>query len=226
MAAAAKAVLGRLADVGCVAWGGYDGAERRRLVVGKEELVAPELLELGADGGVVALEVRGSFAFADVSHRDFLGATLNTGIDRRAVGDIIVLEDGGEVEGAQLLVTPELSQFLQSELLAVARQPVETVPIDLLDLRPKELRVETATCVETSLRIDTIVSAGFKMSRSQASDAVKAGDVRLNWTKVPKGSALVKTGDVISFDGKGRVQVGEWELTRKGKYAVEIVRFV
>ena len=38
MAAAAKAVLGRLADVGCVAWGGYEGAERRRLVVGKEEL--------------------------------------------------------------------------------------------------------------------------------------------------------------------------------------------
>ena len=48
---------------------------------------------------------------------------------------------------------------------------------------------------------------------------------RLNWAQA-KGSVLVKDGDVISCSGKGRVEVVTTDLTKKGRHAVEMVRYV
>lgn len=48
---------------------------------------------------------------------------------------------------------------------------------------------------------------------------------RVNW-KPAKASAVVKTGDIISCAGKGRVEVGEIATTKKGRYAVDLVRYL
>ena len=55
--------------------------------------------------------------FDPASHRDFLGACLGCGIDRRTVGDIIVT---GE-RGAQVLCTPEIADFISASLTQVNR---------------------------------------------------------------------------------------------------------
>lgn len=69
--------------------------------------------------------------FDSASHRDFLGAVLATGIDRRVLGDVVVL---GE-RGAQLLCTPEIAPHVEASLAqarrhpaACARSPGDTVP--------------------------------------------------------------------------------------------------
>lgn len=48
---------------------------------------------------------------------------------------------------------------------------------------------------------------------------------RVNW-KPAKASALVKSGDVISCAGKGRCEVGEISETKKGRFAIELVRYL
>jgi RNA-binding protein YlmH len=55
--------------------------------------------------------------FDAASHRDFLGACLNTGIQRRLVGDILVLRDAG----AQILCTPEMADYLEMSLTQVCK---------------------------------------------------------------------------------------------------------
>lgn len=35
------------------------------------------------------------------------------------------------------------------------------------------------------------------------------GDVRVNWTTVTKNGTTLKTGDVVSVSGKGRLKVGQ-----------------
>lgn len=50
--------------------------------------------------------------FDAASHRDFLGACLATGIERRTIGDILVQRD----TGAQILCTPEIAEFLTISL--------------------------------------------------------------------------------------------------------------
>ena len=56
--------------------------------------------------------------------------------------------------------------------------------------------------------------------------AAAAGDVRVNWRGAGKASAEVKAGDMISVAGKGRVEVKEAALTKKGKYSVQMVRYL
>ena len=54
----------------------------------------------------------------------------------------------------------------------------------------------------------------------------RSGDVRVNWRAGAKPSVDVKAGDVISCAGKGRVEVREAALTKKGKWAVQLVRYL
>ena len=48
---------------------------------------------------------------------------------------------------------------------------------------------------------------------------------RVNWREA-KASSLVKTGDVISCAGKGRIQIDARSLTAKGRHAIELTRYV
>ena len=56
--------------------------------------------------------------------------------------------------------------------------------------------------------------------------ATAAGDVRVNWRGASKASAEVKAGDMISVAGKGRLQVKQAAMTKKGKFSVQMVRYL
>ncbi|PSC68957.1 photosystem II S4 domain [Micractinium conductrix] len=218
----ALVVLQRMADVGGLPWGGYPQAERCRLALGREEAIEglsadPSLLD-----GVAALQCKGNFLFDPATHRDFLGACLGTGIERDKVGDILVT---GE-QGAQILVAPHLVEHLEGALTQVRTVPVLASVIPLADLQVRAPRVEALSSVEASLRLDAVASAGFRMSRSKMTDLVKSGDVRVNWRSGCKASADVKAGDVISVAGKGRLEIKAAERTAKGKFRVEMQRYL
>ncbi len=206
----------RLAEVHLVGSGGYPQAERQRLAVARVEIpLEPETVELAA------LEIAGNFLFDTATHRDFLGAMLGTGIVREKVGDIIVL---GE-RGAQAVVVPELAAFLETSLVQVRSVPVKTRAIAFAELRIRPPKTKAMTTVEASLRLDAIASAGFGMSRSKMSAAIGAGDVRVNWKAVAQPSYTLSPGDLISMQGKGRLQVGEISVTKKERYRVELTRY-
>ncbi|MFM8005954.1 MAG: YlmH/Sll1252 family protein, partial [Dolichospermum sp.] len=112
---------------------------------------------------IMALEIAGNFLFDTANHRDFLGAMLGTGIVREKTGDVIVL---GE-RGAQVIVVPELGEFLEMSLKQVRSVPVKTQRIEISELRIREPKKKELTTVEASLRLDAVASAGFGMSRSK-----------------------------------------------------------
>lgn len=209
-------VLEKIADVKTVAQGGYPQAERCRLSVGH-----PEALTLDPDI-VEALSISGNFGFQPCSHGDFLGSILGTGISRDKLGDIILQ---GE-KGAHVLVVPELVDFLTSALDKVGNVPVTCKRIPLLALEYEPPRTKSFKAVEASLRLDAIASAGYKISRSKLVDLISNGDVRVNWATVTKNNTTIKTGDMISVSGKGRLKIGEINSTKKGKFAVELIRYL
>ncbi|KAL5564402.1 hypothetical protein UlMin_027566, partial [Ulmus minor] len=112
--------LEKLADVKAVAQGGYPQAERCRISVGQ-----PDLLNSDQDA-VAALSITGNFGFQSCSHGDFLGSILGTGIAR---------EKGKAV---QVIIVPELVDFLISSLDKVGRVPVfcAKIPLTALDYEP------------------------------------------------------------------------------------------
>ncbi len=212
-----RQMFSRLTEVQLVAWGGYPQAERQRLAIARPELPldSPQV-------EVAALEIAGNFLFDTATHRDFLGAMLGTGIVREKTGDMIVL---GE-RGAQALVVPELVEFLLMNLKQVRSVPVKTQRIDLSELKIREPKKKELTTVEASLRLDAIASAGFGMSRSKMVELIDGGDVRVNWKDITQSSYLLKAGDLIAIRGKGRLEVGEVNITKKDRYRVQLTRYV
>lgn len=210
-------VLGRLTEIHLLAGGGYPQAERQRVAIARVEL------PLSADSiQIAALAIAGNFLFDPASHRDFLGATLGTGIVRDKIGDLIIL---GE-RGAQVIVVPEMVEFLEMALTQVRSVPVKTQRLDLSELKVREPKKKELTTVEASLRLDAIASAGFGMSRSKMADLVNAGDVRVNWKEITQASYQVKSGDLIAIGGKGRLEVGEVAVTKKERYRVQLTRYL
>ncbi|KAL6975407.1 hypothetical protein U1Q18_024203 [Sarracenia purpurea var. burkii] len=209
-------VLEKLADIKTVAQGGYPQAERCRLSVGPAQT-------LTTDPDIVsAFSITGNFGFQPCSHGDFLGAILGTGIAREKLGDILLQ---GE-KGAQVLIVPELIDFITSTLDKVGNVPVTCKRIPLLVLEYEPPRTKTFKTVEASVRVDAIASAGFKISRTKLADLISDGDVRVNWTTVTKSNTTIKAGDIISVSGKGRLKIGEINPTKKGKFAVELIRYL
>jgi len=209
-------IFSRLTEVELVAWGGYPQAERQRIGISRQEVpLEQSQIELAA------LDIAGNFLFDTASHRDFLGSILGTGIVREKVGDIIVL---GE-RGAQVIVVPEMVEFLETALVQVRSVPVKTRQIELAELKIRPPKKKEMTTVEASMRLDAVASAGFGMSRSKMSDAISAGDVRVNWKEITQSSHSVRSGDLISVRGKGRLEVGEVSVTKKQRYRICLVRY-
>jgi photosystem II S4 domain protein len=214
---AAQTMFSRLTEVQIRAEGGYAQAERQRLAVCRSELPLD-----GAEPALVALDIAGNFLFDPANHRDFLGAMLGTGIVREKTGDILVL---GE-RGAQVIVVPDLAEFLQLHLTQVRTVPVKVRPIALSELKIRPPQQKELATVEASLRLDAIASAGFSMSRSKMVDLISSGDVRVNWKEITQSSHALKAGDLVAIRGKGRLQVGEVQVTKKERYRVQLTRFM
>ncbi len=209
-------IFSKLTDIDLLAWGGYPQAERQRLGIARTEIpLETSQIELAA------LDIAGNFLFDTATHRDFLGAILGTGIVREKVGDIIVL---GE-RGAQVIVVPEMIEFLTTSLTQVRSVGVKTRQIDFSELKIRPPKKKEMTTVEASLRLDAIASAGFGMSRSKMANVISAGDVRINWKDITQASYNVKSGDLISVRGKGRLEVGEVSVTKKQRYRINLVRY-
>ncbi|KAF8024069.1 hypothetical protein BT93_F1317 [Corymbia citriodora subsp. variegata] len=209
-------LLEKLADIKAIAQGGYPQAERCRISVGHIETLTSE------PDIVAAVSITGNFSFDSCSHGDFLGAILGTGIAREKLGDILLQ---GE-RGAQILIVPELVDFIIATLDKVGNVPVSCTRIPLLALEFEPPRTKSFRSVEASLRVDALASAGFKMSRSKLATLISNGDVRVNWTTVTKNGTTLKSGDIVSVSGQGRLKIGEIIRTRKGKFAVEIIRYL
>lgn len=194
----AEKVLHCFKELKFTVWGGYPEAERARL------LLYPKVLQAGADRVPLAfLEITPAGDVHTLSHRDYLGAILSLGLRREKIGDLLLTAEGG----AQLIISPEMSSFLQANLSMVGRTPVKLRGIAQHELAPAALSAREIRATVASLRLDAVASAGFGLSRSKLAQAVRAGQVKLNWQSVKNPSAPVKEGDCLSLAGRGRLEV-------------------
>ena len=211
-----ETIFKNLTEIEALSWGGYPQAERQRVALSRHDLPLDE-----SQVELAALDIAGNFLFDPATHRDFLGSILGTGIVREKVGDIIVL---GE-RGAQVIVVPEMVDFLTSALTQVRSVAVKTQQIEFSELKIRPPKKKEMTTVEASMRLDAIASAGFGMSRSKMASAITGKDVRVNWKEVTQSSYNVKEGDLIAVRGKGRLEIGEVSVTKKQRYRVNLVRY-
>ncbi len=209
-------VLSRVPDISFIWTGGFDSAERKRLILFPDYLEPEEI-----DPEIKYLEITGNLKFQNLSHRDFLGSLMGLGIKRDKLGDIIVTS-----EGCQVVADHYIADYIERNLTKVHRVGVKIREIAAHSLRLPEEEVKEVFATVASMRLDSVAAAGFGTSRTKMADEIYAEKVKVNWVVVNDCSHAVKEGDIISIRGRGRLEIdtvkGE---TKKGRVALNLKRF-
>ena len=214
--AAATRLLNALGQrEGYVFWGGYDGAERQRL------LFLPDWMNGPDDTAAAALRAL-CRSGATLTHRDFLGSLMALGLTREKIGDILV-----ESGGCQVLVDPSSLDFLVQNWDSAGREKLTVSPLPLEALTVPEAAVKEVRDTVSSLRLDNVLASAFSLSRGRAAEAVEKGAVQVNWTVCQKPDKPVAAGDTITCRGLGKCVLDSvGSPTKKGRLPVVIRRFV
>lgn len=212
----AQSVLGGMPEVGVIYQGGYKQAERARLVIYPQFY----LMETIASS-IKVLEAKGNFNFQEVTHGDYLGAILGTGLKRSKTGDLIILKDG-----CQAIVAAEVADYLLSNWAQVHQVSISVREIDEEQLAVEPERIKEIRSTVASLRLDAVAAEGYSSSRSKMVREIKAEKVKLNWKPVTNPALSISQGDVLSVRGRGRVVVSEvGGTTRKGRTSIVLHRY-
>ena len=207
-----------LSGIKYTAFGGADGAERVIIRFGSEE-------ELGYSIpfpiSIIKVEPL-SQKFADkLTHRDFLGAILNLGIERDRVGDIAIIDNVGYI-----FALDEIAQYISDSLIKVKHTDVRASIVT--DLPEGQLyRTEQRQIQVSSERLDAVIARVFSLSREDAQSMFKKRLVFASGKCIESTSYSPKENEVISLRGKGRfIYLGERSRSKKGKINVAVDLFV
>ena len=204
---------------GLCSFGGYPDAERRMLIY------LPDYMDHDAlhfeDSPIICL--RATFYEGDTpSHRDFLGALMGCGIARETVGDICVGKGY-----CDFFVSAEIAPYILQNFISAGRTKLRLAQIPLSDVSITEAETKQIRDTVASLRLDSIVSSGFRIGRSLAAQHVITGKVSIDGLPCDKPDKNVAEGSKISVRGLGKIKLsvinGE---TKKGRISVVIDRYM
>ncbi len=202
-------VESKLQYAGHAFWGGTENADRKMIRFGNEQ-------ELGysMDFPIVCIYIKPvAVKFADaLTHRDFLGALMNLGIDRSTLGDIKV----GEKE-AYLFCNEGIAEFICENLVMIKHTHVTCQKTqhykEILQEEPPKQVIAVA-----SPRIDAVIAKVYHQSRSEGVDLFRTKKVIVDGRLCENNARLLKGGEVINARGFGKFKL--WEIqgeTKKGK---------
>lgn len=199
---------------GCCLGGGYEDADRKVLRFGN-----PQELGYEMDFPIVCIHIQPRmYKFADVlSHRDFLGALMNLGIERCTLGDICV----GDRE-AYLFCLDNIADFICENLSQIKHTQVQCHITEKYEEIPRE-EPRTEILQVVSPRVDAVTARVYHQSRGECLELFRAGRIFVNGRLCENNARLLKAGETVNARGCGKfVYRGERGETRKGKLNIEV----
>ena len=186
-------------------FGGYDTAERQMaafipdalyLRYGKSEL-SP--VETGYPFCAVRISPLQRKYAEKLTHRDYLGAVLNLGMERSKTGDIIPWE-----ENMVIFIHRDMSELLLHELKRIRHTSVSAVEFPAEEINNYTPGYEEIRGTAASVRLDSLLALAFSSSRTKLSGLIEGARVFVNGRLVTSNGYQPKPGDVISVRGMGK----------------------
>lgn len=203
---------------GMAADGGHEGAERVIVRFGDpEEFGYEEPFPIR----ILRIEPLMEKYADDLTHRDFLGALLNLGIERRVLGDILI--DGS---AAYLFCRDQMAEYICENLTRIRHTHVRCTETEKI---PDTLKPSLAArqVQVSSVRLDAVIAHVYNLSRSSAQEIFRAQRVFVNGRLMENLTYEPREGDLISVRRFGRFRyAGEERMTRKGKHSIRVELFV
>lgn len=195
-------------------WGGSEGCERQMVRFGSAEEFGYE-----EEFPIVCICIRPLLEkFADnLTHRDFLGALMNLGIERSTLGDIYVKQKTG-----YLFCVDKIADYIVENLDKIKHTNVKCTVLEQVPevVAGEAVEEEHLTASE---RIDGIVAKLYNISRNQSLELFRGKKVFVNGRVYENNSGSLKSGDVVSVRGYGKfTYAGISQETRKGKLRIKV----
>ena len=204
-----------------MSYGGFEQAERKMFVIYPEKFNSTVVEKnLASIVKIVRIqlpdELKGKY-----THRDYLGALLNLGVDRSVVGDILIKD-----KEAWFFCLHKMSDFFIENLIRVKHTTVLVSRVEQAEEIPEpEFEMINGTCA--SVRLDALIGLAFQTSRSSMVSFIESGLVFVNGKLITSNGYEPKEGDIISVRGKGRfIYDGVSRQTKKGRLGVRIRKYV
>ena len=191
--------------------GGYVDAERRRLLVlpafladmdgspaEKAEMYFPEEFS----DAVKAVLIKGS-SYRELSHRDYLGSILALGIDRVAIGDIVIL-DG---HSAVVFCTSKIQEFLLHSIGRIASDKVtvkEYTHNGELEIKKSFMPISDTVASD---RLDCVVAALTNLSREKAQNLIRSGLCELDYLPETRCDRQITPPCTVTARGYGKYNI-------------------
>ena len=196
------------------AYGGLSGTERIMIRFGDPAEIGYEV-----PFPIVCLRVGPkSQKFADrLTHRDFLGALLNLGIERDTLGDIVIKDNTGYIFAEE-----EIARYIEKELTRVAKTDVTVSVAEKLP-EGELYRREVVRVQVSSVRLDAVIARVFHLSREDAQGLFQKHLIFESGREISSCSYSPKAGETVSVRGHGRfIYLGEVGVSKKGKLNIEV----
>lgn len=203
-----------LSYAGYKLFGGAEETDRKMVRFGKAEELGYEV-----DFPISCIYIRPlAVKFADeLSHRDFLGALMNLGIERSSLGDIRV----GDRE-AYLFCLESMAEFICGHLTQVKHTHVKCSPVEAARDVPRD-EPQTVTVQTASLRADAVIARVYNRSRENCLELFRTQKVYVDGRLCENNSRQLKAGETVNVRGFGKFKVlGGPRQTRRGRLALEI----
>ncbi len=211
-----QSVSGILPPVRFVLSGGFESSERKVvcfLPSYEEELSLPPY-------DCVKIEPLNRKFAEELSHRDYLGAIMNLGIERSMLGDIVI-KDGT----AYVFILKKMSRYLTENLTMIRRTSIAAEVIeDTGELLKPDFEEIQGTV--SSIRLDSIVALCGRLSRTKASAYIESEKVFVNGQVITNVSRTLKDGEIISVRGIGKFKFETaGGQTKKGRTVVTLLKY-
>ena len=111
--------------------------------------------------------------------------------------------------------------------ISAGRTKLRLAAIPLAEASIPEPEVKEIRDTLASLRLDSVISSGFRIGRSLASQHISAGKAAIDGLPCEKPDKAVSEGAKISVRGLGKIRLTAVNgQTRKGRISVVIHRYV
>lgn len=193
-------------------FGGMEFSERQMVAF------LPDALYYEWDYPITCLKIVPSYPkFAEkLSHRDVLGSIMNLGVERSKLGDIIVNENA-----YYLFCEEGIAPYFLEHLEKIKHTLVKVTVTEASEVAFGQ-KFQEKSGIITSNRIDSVIACVYKLSRSKASELIRAEKVFVNGKEILSNTYCCKEQDIVSVRGMGRfVYEGECGETQKGRLRIQ-----
>ena len=212
-------------------FGGYADAERKRLFVipayladqeGDAEQKAGDFFPEELAEAVRAVKICGS-GYRELAHRDYLGSILALGLERDALGDVVVTDK----HSAVVFCTGKILPFLLSGIERIGSDKVsvsEFFPDESFAAKRDYLPIRDTIA---SNRLDCVVGALTNLSREKAQTVIRSGLCEVNYLIEQRVDAEVKVPCTVTLRGYGKYGVLSFDgETKRGRLRLIAQKYV